>query len=283
MSEQRDIAERGFDEVGGVSTPADHARVTAGPLAEPADAWVAYRAEVARYYGAEGPVELAVVDRIVSLQARLRRLERGERGALTAATVGIHWRQQMGRVHKATDDHAYSLMRQRGILSTSNAIAAQRVLLRFRDFIDAAKDTFPSPAAVGAMLAEVYGVENKDPLRFQGQGETAFLYYRLSMSSPPAAEPDREDLVAKVQGLFIAELEKARDALEGLIDGLNDDDLHTDVGKAEAKALPTKADVHGTAVMEKHLQQQVTHAVRELERMVARRRLAEAGRRLSRG
>lgn len=282
MSEQRDIAERGFDEVAEAAPAADHARVTVGPLAEPADAWVRYRAEVARYYGAEGPAELAVVARIVSLQARLRRLERAERGSLIASTVGLHWRQHTSRVRKAGRDQAYAAMNGEGVLGTSNAVAAQRALVRLDDFIGQASDQLPSAYDVGQMLALLFGVESRDPLRFHDRGDTAFLFYRLAMTPPPPDEPDPEQLVDNVRAAFLAELDHTRAALAGLIEGLNDDDQHADIGKAEAKALPTKADVMGTAVMEKHLQQQVTAAVRELERMVARRRLGEAGWRLSR-
>ena len=254
-----------------------------GNAAEDADAYEQLWAEMAAWYGVQGPVETALLDRVVSLTWRLRRVPRAERGIVTQATVGLIYRRRSGRITNAKRQSYFPGITDGAMIETTNSVTATRAVQELQlvaSMLLVGEGESPSweVSAVFKPLMQVFGTDERSPSGIAGLGGEigmciAMWHTALQGVAPGAVRP------SVALGMAQERLDDVIAMFEGLAEEFEREEHQRDRGAAEERVLPPAATLKGLADYERHLTRELREATAELERAIARRRLGEAARR----
>ena len=256
-----------------------------GDAAEDPDDYAQLWKEMAAWYQVVGPVEHALLDRVVSLTWRLRRVPRVERGIVTRATVGMTYRRAVTRVVQARDEAPLAQMESTGMLSTTRsatALAAVQALRGLRELLDAAPKVPFTLGEIVPIIVRVFGKDSRTDIGIYGLGDRLAMVVSMFHASMEGRGPEgvsRQQL--KTAALALCNQIIA--TFQGLHDELAHDERLQDEAAAQALALPPAADRKGLAAYERHLHDSLHDATEQLRQAIARRRLAEVGRRAGLG
>jgi len=251
--------------------------VTAGDAEEDLTALLQLHDELSDHYQPSGPVEVLLVDRIVGLHWRLRRVGRVERGAIAGRTQGTINERAEERNEEAVEEQRYSFGTR--TLDSSNPVVFERSLeqivelrrtvkarepLCLEDDIDTLRDIFGRddegvPAGLGGELAILLAILEDDGAGMEGV--------------PVDERPER---VEKIHRKVVRQLGKVIKALEQLRVLAQVDADAEDRAAIEAQSLPQAHELQALARYEQHLVKSLDVAETTLRRQQARRRMRTA-------
>ena len=252
--------------------------VAAGDAEEDLAALLRLRDELLEHYQPTGRVEELLVDRIVGLQWRLRRVQRAERGLIGDRTRDVLRKRRVQR-HDDGDEEVSEGLWGNALMRSSNHHALAHALgfvTELRQQVRGKEKPDVNEARVE--FNKLFGFDEDD----WPTGKAASMLVLLNILNEDGRcienvnEEQRTRRVQKIRRELVRDLGEVERALVTLHDIAKAIALAGDAAAVEAKSLPQAHDLQALSRYEQHLIKTMEVAETTLRKEQARRRLRTA-------